>query len=589
MEILDSHAPYRILSIKEIKWSQKPWITKGIKKSIIGKNIYYGKFLRTKNKKWYDKYKYYRINIKKLTRISKKTFYTKYFTEYEANSKKIWNGINTMLHKNEKDTIGDIFLNENGQIITDQGKVANSFNKFYKTIAQKLVNNLGDTNNIFQDYLKNPNEHSIFLNEINPNEVFKILAGLDPTKASDIYGIPPKILKTTSRSLCTNLTMIFNKSLKLGVFPDALKLTKVIPIHKANSKMIVSNYRPISLIPLFSKVFEKLMHKRIMDFLIKQNILSKKQYGFQKNKSTEHAILDMQSKIIDAIEKREKSCCIFVDFAKAFDTGNHSILIQKLNYYGIRGATLNWLQSYISNRQQCVQIGNSQSDFMNTDCGVPQGSVLGPLLFLIYINDIAESSQLLVFHLFADDTSIFFKHKDVSQMEEILNTELEKVSNWLIANKLSLNVSKSNVLVFRSKSANSDKILNLKINGQSLEENTYAKYLGVYIDHKLTWHHQTVHVNSKLIKGNAILAKLRHYVPGKVMKNLYNALIQPHLDYGALIWGKANEIHVKKIRSSLNKTMRIISFKNQQKMSNCSTQITKFSHLKVIWNFCREN
>ena len=379
----------------------------------------------------------------------------------------------------------------------------------------------------------------------------------------------------------------------MGVFPDALKLTKVIPIHKANSKMIVSNYRPISLIPLFSKIFEKLMHKRIMDFLVKQNILSKKQYGFQKNKSTEHAILDLQSKIIDAFEKKERSCCIFLDFAKAFDTVNHSILIKKLNYYGIRGETLNWLQSYLSNRKQCVQIGNFKSDFKNIDCGVPQGSVLGPLLFLVYINDIAESSQLLDFHLFADDTSIFYKHKDMEQIEDILNTELGKVSNWLIANKLSLNVSKSNVLVFRSKNANSDKILNLKINNQSLDEKTYTKYLGIYIDHKLTWHQQTQHINSKLIKGNAILAKLGHYVPEKVMKNLYNALIQPHLNYGALIWGNAAETHTNKIQTLLNKSIRIINFKKSSddvKPIYANSKIltlksnSEFLRSKFIWN-----
>ena len=325
--------------------------------------------------------------------------------------------------------------------------------------------------------------------------------------------------------------------------------------------MIVSNYIPISLIPLFSKIFERLMHKRIMDFLIKQNILSKKQYGFQKNKSTEHAILDIQSKIIDAFENKEKSCCIFLDFAKAFDTVNHTILLRKLYYYGIRGETFNWLQSYLSNRKQCVQIGNAKSDFLKIDCGVPQGSVLGPLLFLIYINDIAESSPTLDFNLFADDTSIFFKHKNGDEMEEILNRELDKVSNWLKANKLSLNVNKSSVLAFRSKSENSEKILNLQINNELLEEKIYTKYLGIYIDHKLTWKYETEHINSKLIKGNAILAKMRHYIPEKVIKNLYNELIQPHLDYGALIWGKAAEIHLDKIHRSLNKTMRIINFK----------------------------
>ena len=217
--------------------------------------------------------------------------------------------------------------------------------------------------------------------------------------------------------------------------------------------MEIGNYRPISLLPIFSNILEKLMHSRVYSFLQDQNILLKSQYGFQKNKSTEHAILDIQSKIIDAYENKETPCCIFMDFAKAFDTVNHSILLDKLNYYGIRGNTLKWFESYLSNREQCVQIGNHSSGLLNIKYGVPQGSVLGPLLFLVYINDIAISSNILNFQLFADDTCIFYSHKNMATLESILNKELVNVSNWLIANKLSLNVDKTNVLTFRNKNA----------------------------------------------------------------------------------------------------------------------------------------
>ena len=468
----------------------------------------------------------------------------------------------------KKSSVDDIFLNEEGEIITNQKKVANKFNTYYVNVAKKLVDMLGKTTTKYQDYLKNPNKHSIFLNEIEPDEVLTILKRIDIKKATDVFGISPKLVKIAATSIYINLTKKINRSFELGQFPDKLKTAKVIPIHKAESKMITSNYRPISLLPIISKIFEKIMHARIMSFVNKENILYKKQFGFQSGKSTEHAVMDIHSKVVDALANQEKPCCVFLDFAKAFDTVNHSILINKLNYYGIRGNSLNWLQSYLKDRQQCVQVGNSVSDFQTIQCGVPQGSVLGPLLFLLYINDIAKTSDILDFHLFVDDTGIFLSHKNLDALQSQLNKELSLVSEWLIANKLSLNVSKSNVLLFKPKNGrNSEKIF-LNINGKPIQEKEYAKYLGILIDNKLTWEYQMQHIDSKIVKGNSILAKLRHYVPKHVLHNLYNAFIQPYINYGALTWGTCANTHMEKIEKKHNKTIRIINFKYKEEQVN---------------------
>ena len=279
----------------------------------------------------------------------------------------------------------------------------------------------------------------------------------------------------------------FNRCLQDGIFPQSMKNAKVIPVHKGNSKLVTSNYRPISLLPIFSKIFERLIYNQYMDYIEKNNILSDLQFGFQTNKSTEHAISTILSNINNASSNNKSSYCIFLDFAKAFDTVNHDILIEKLKFYGMNKLTLDLFTSYLTNRKQQVDINGTPSKMGKIKHGVPQGSILGPLLFLLYINDIAQSSDILKFFLFADDTTVFFSDDPLSRTtENTLNCELEKVSCWLAANKLSLNVKKSNFLHFhhgQSRKTN----MTIKMNNIPVEEKQSTKYLGVLIDNKLSW------------------------------------------------------------------------------------------------------
>ena len=388
---------------------------------------------------------------------------------------------------------------------------------------------------------------------------------MDSKKSADIYGISAKLLKLAGPGLIEVLSTIFNRCILEGIFPNALKLAKILPIHKADSQFEASNYRPISLLPIISKIFEKLIFNRLNDFLSKHKILPSNQFGFQKNNSTEFAVNAILTKITNAFENKEIAYCIFLDFAKAFDTVNHNILLSKLEHYGMRGVCLNLFKNYLANRQQCTESNGTFSDIEVTKCGVPQGSILGPLLFLIYINDIVKLSKILKFYLFADDTTLFYSSKNKADTEYILNNEIANVTEWLISNRLSPNSKKSCYLTFSLIKSNHH--TNIKINGQPIEERTKAKYLGVFIDNKLTWKDHLKHINCKLRKGTGTLYKIRDFVPRNILKSLYYSFIQPYVDYNILDWSSTNTSNLECIRISLKKAVRIISFKHRQEHS----------------------
>jgi hypothetical protein len=568
LAIINKHAPIEFLTRKQAELEFKPWITKGLLTSIRKKGKLFKIFKNTLHTADYNKYKFYRDTINSLLRKSKKQYHKNYFLQHANNIKKTWKGINNLLHRQGNMKVSDISLNINGKLFTDQNIVVDKMNKYFINVADNLAKEIPQPNSNFQDYLVNPNEHSIYLTEISPDEINKIIKNLGLNKAGDIYGNTTNLVKLGGPVLIQILTVLFNKSLDQGVFPSALKTSKVVPIHKGDSIFTVSNYRPISLLPIFSKILEKLMYTRIIDFIKRYNILYENQFGFQEGMSTEYAINALVNNIVQCLQNKETGYCILLDFAKAFDTVNHQILLKKLNYYGIRGPALKWMTSYLSDRMQCTEIGDTQSELDYVRCGVPQGSILGPLLFLLYINDIVFSSNVFKFNLFADDTSLFYSNNNKNEATEVINSELAKISDWLAANKLSLNVGKSKLLIFDNKRKQNDNVengntINITLNGQNLKEVDNAKYLGVLIDNKLNWTHQINAINMKLAKGTGLLAKIRHYVPNDVLKSLYFSFVNPYIDYNLLNWGMAAPSHLDPINLKLKKAMRILSFKSR--------------------------
>ncbi len=308
------------------------------------------------------------------------------------------------------------------------------------------------------------------------------------------------------------------------------------------------------------------MHNRLSGFIDKHNILFFHQFGFQKHKSTSLAILDICNQLVNAIESKQFSCCIFLDFAKAFDTVNHDILLNKLEHYGIQGIALKWLRSYLKDRTQRVSVGGTLSKSNYNNNGVPQGSVLELLLFLLYINDIPQSLKIMNFHLFADDTSLFYSNKNIDNLEETVNCELAKISDLLIANKLTLNVNKTNFIIIKPRQKKLPRNVKLNQNGEMLKESDCVKYLGVLIDKNLSWKNHIKHVTTKVAKSIGILSKIRHFAPKRVLINVFNAFIY-HINYSLINWGGAYPSSLDQLNKCLKKATRTITFKPRSEPS----------------------
>ena len=280
---------------------------------------------------------------------------------------------------------------------------------------------------------------SLYLKPVTCEEINNILVSLKDT-ACGWDSISAVVLRLSSQFIVQPLSYICNLSLTKGIFPDQLKLANVIPLYIADDPMLFNHYRPVSLLCVLSKIFEKVMYSRILDFLETFKIIYDNQFGFRKKCSTYMALMILMDKITKSLENGEFIIGVFLDFSKAFDTVNHDVLLQKLHHYGIRGSALKWFQSYLSDRQQYITYNGEESSKKAINCGVPQGSILGPLLLIIYINDLSNVCQHMMSLLFADDTNLFQSGKDVIQLQQEVEADLNRISEWLKINKLSLNI-----------------------------------------------------------------------------------------------------------------------------------------------------
>ena len=545
---------------KNERQNPKPWILPWLEDACARKNDLFHKFINEptpENKTKYDKLSEF---CAKHVDMAKAKYHKSYFEKYKENSRKQWQMINGLLNRNKKGKVNiNKLVDANGGTLSKPEEISESFNNYFCNIASNLKeasNYSGDIgNNAYNEFLKSPVYNSMHLDDTDASEVYSIIKKFK-NKATRDTKISALKIANESYVFTNALAGVINKSLQQGIFPSELKVARVTPIHKEGPRNDVSNYRPISLLTSFSKIYEKLMHIRILNFLESNNSLFEQQYGFRPARSCEHALLNAQNTLLESLNNRQISLLLLCDFSKAFDMVDHRILLKKLYHYGIRGPALNWLKSYLSNRKQFVSVNDMDSNTLDIAYGVPQGSILGPLLFVIYINDIPEIAGYAKFIIYADDANIIIT---AATIEEVYNQLLSLINNlvkWVNFNGLSLNLKKTKYMIFSRGQVELPSPL--KIQQAPIERVVEARFLGVIIDESLKWSRHVKTILSKMSRYVGVMYKIKKLLPLKARLQVYHSFIQSHINYCSLVWGFSCKSNIEAIFSKQKKGLRAV-------------------------------
>ena len=549
---MDECLPTKIKRFNRYKHKLSPWISSGIIDSIHFRDKLYKEFEMSINGS--ESYVILKQNLqvfngilRKNIRLAKQKYYLDLFHKFKDDIKKTWDTIKLIMNKSANKKSIPTSLLINGEEITDQISIVEKFNNFFASIGPSLASKIDTSGKkVFSAYLHGQIEHRFIFTPVTTEHVNVVITKFEPKTSTGHDNLSMKLLKRIAPHITDPLRLIINQSLATGIFPANLKVAKVLPLFKKGDEKLLDNYRPISLLPVLSKVFEKVVYNQVYEYFTLHKLFYKSQYGFRKGHSTELACLELLDRVFEQLDEGKLPIAIFIDLSKAFDTLDHEILLTKLQYYGIQDIALKWFSSYLSNRSQYVNIEDISSDKVHVSTGVPQGSILGPLLFIIYMNDIQNASLLFEAILYADDTNLISplsvfrtQSADISLTSENLNKELSLIFDWFSVNKLSLNPKKTCFMIFHfpQKKLLANEIPSLKINNVPITRVNEFNFLGLHITDRLQWNSHINKVANKISKTLGVMYRIKRTVTSDILKLIYNTLIAPHLNYAILCWG----------------------------------------------------
>lgn len=547
------------------QYEEKKWITNDIKSMMRDRDVLYKRAILSKSNNTWNEYKFIRNKIIKQINIEKNKFYVNKIDNNKHNAYELWKHLKTLLPE-KNPSLPDLIKFEGGAIV-DRSCIANQFNKYFVNSVADIINGIP------------PNAHLEDVTEIvsgnkSSIDVFKQISMADLKKhiklmkqvGGDENGISTKVFKDVMDVAANRILDVINASLSSGVFPELWKCSTIVPIPKVTNSNLCSDFRPINKVPVYEKLLEMVVKEQVQNFFSENNILVSNQSGFRQGHSCETVIINICDEFRKSIDKNNYVLAVFLDFKRAFETINRDTLIKKMNKMGFKGTVLKWFQSYLHNRTQTVKFKNSTSDCIVINNGVPQGTVLGPFLFLLYINDIVKTVKYTKIELFADDTMIYICGPNISQLQDYINYDINSLSKWLCSNSLSVNVNKTKFCVFGKQHLLSKldiSNVHISLRNQQISYDKQIKYLGVIFDANLTFYEHALYITRKFSKKVNFIARVGRNLSVSTKLLLYNSIAAPHLEFCSTLFYNLPAYILNDLQTIQNRAMRIILKSNR--------------------------
>jgi len=531
----------------------KPWLTRQLKRCIREKHNLFRQYKR--GLVTFQQYNSYKNRVSNLIRVTKSKFYINKFNSQMNDVRGMWKTMRSLVNrKSNKSAPSNICFD--GNLLTDPNDIANCFNNYFNTVATNLDSQIPQSAISPLSYMGGRINATFFVAPVTDVQVFRVINNMRNVSSS-VKNVPVFIYKHCVDILSGSISELFNLSISCGLFPSSLKEAKVIPIFKSGDVSKTCNYRPISTLSILSKILEKLMCEQLSSFIARNSILSENQFGFRKNMCTSDAVLEYLNHACTALNDKNVFVSVFLDFSKAFDTVNHSILLRKLEFLGIRGLPLEWFKSYLYNRVQYVNIAGVSSRGCVVQTGVPQGSVLGPMLFLLYINDMSRSTDKLHYVHFADDTTVFASGSNLENLIDDVNNELRSLTAWLHCNRLSLNLAKTSYMIVTDQ--NIDVVPSLCVANVDINLVVQSNFLGIKIDNKLNFKHHVDDLCKQVARTIGMMYRISYLVPPPVRKKIYYSLLYSKVSYGVVAWGGSSVTNSNRIERLLKRARVVVT------------------------------